>query len=100
MSSPPVVHNSPPAVVLYKAGFCPYCSAALRFLREVKKVAVCEVDLTGDDAGRVELMRRAGGRRTVPQIWIGEAHVGGYDDMRALDARGELEPLIAAAGLR
>lgn len=100
MSGPSLVQNSTPAVVLYKAGFCPYCSAALRFLREVKKVPVREVDLTGDDEGRVELMRRAGGRRTVPQIWVGEAHIGGYDDMRALDARGELDPLLVAAGVR
>jgi len=83
-----------PKIVLYKSGFCPYCTAASRFLREVKKVQVDEIDLTGDDEGRMELMRRAGGRRTVPQIWIGDTHVGGYDDLRSLDARGGLDPLL------
>jgi glutaredoxin 3 len=83
-----------PKILLYKSGYCPYCIAASRFLREVKKVQIEEIDLTGDDEGRMELMRRAGGRRTVPQIWIGETHVGGYDDLRALDARGGLDPLL------
>ena len=82
------------AVTLYKAGLCPYCIAAARFLREVKGVEVEEVDLSGDMQARVELMKRAGGRRTVPQIWIGSTHVGGYDDLRALDRRGELDPLL------
>ncbi len=81
-------------VTLYKAGFCPYCIAAARFLREIKKVDVQEVDLTGDHEGRVELVRRSGGRRTVPQIWVGETHIGGYDDMRALDDRGGLDALL------
>lgn len=83
-----------PQITLYKAGICPYCVAAARFLREVKKVAVQEIDLSGDHAARLDLMQRAGGRRTVPQIWIGDTHVGGYDDLRALDARGGLDPLL------
>ena len=81
-------------VVLYKAGFCPYCVAATRFLREVKGVEVQEVDLTGDHEARIDLMRRAGGKRTVPQIWIGDTHIGGYDEMRSLDRRGGLDPLL------
>ena len=85
-----------PLITLYKAGFCPYCIAALRFLREVKGVEVEEIDLTGDRTARVELMKRAGGKRTVPQIWIGDTHVGGYDELRALDRRGGLDPLLAA----
>ncbi|MCK6508091.1 glutaredoxin 3 [Myxococcota bacterium] len=83
-------------VVLYKTERCPYCVAAGRFLREVKRVAdadIAEVDLTGDDDARIELAR-VSGRRTVPQIWIGGQHVGGYDDLRALDARGALDPLL------
>ena len=81
-------------ITLYKAGFCPYCVAALRFLREVKNVAVEEIDLTGDHEARIDLMRRSGGKRTVPQIWIGDTHIGGYDEMRALDRRGELDVLL------
>lgn len=91
------VENSPGHVKLYKAGRCPYCVAASRFLREVKKVEVTEIDLTGDDEGRMALVARAGGQRTVPQIWIGQTHVGGYDDLRALDAAGGLDPLLRSA---
>lgn len=83
-------------VVLYKSGFCPYCIAATRFLREVKGVEVEEIDLTGDHEARIDLMRRAGGKRTVPQIWIGDTHIGGYDELRALDRRGGLDPLLEA----
>jgi len=83
-------------VVLYKAGFCPYCVAATRFLREVKGVEVTEIDLTGDLDGRRDLVARAGGKRTVPQIWIGEVHVGGYDELRALDRQGGLDSLLTA----
>jgi len=86
-----------PEVKLFKAGICPYCIAAARFLREVKKVEVEEIDLSGDHAARVELMKRAGGKRTVPQIWIGDTHVGGYDELRALDRRGGLDPLLATS---
>ena len=85
-----------PHITLYKAGFCPYCIAALRYLREIKGVEVEEIDLTGDRNARVELMHRAGGKRTVPQIWIGDTHVGGYDELRALDRQGKLDPLLAA----
>lgn len=85
---------STPKITLYKAGYCPYCIAAARFLREVKSVEVDEIDLTGDHAARMDLMRRAGGKRTVPQIWIDDVHVGGYDDLRALDAKGGLDPLL------
>ena len=83
-------------VVLYKAGLCPYCIAATRFLREVKGVEVEEIDLTGDHEARIDLMRRAGGKRTVPQIWIGDTHVGGCDDLYALEAAGKLDALLAA----
>jgi glutaredoxin 3 len=86
---------STPTITLYKAGFCPYCVAASRFLREVKGVELTEIDLTGDHDGRLALVKRAGGKRTVPQIWIGETHVGGYDELRALDRAGGLDPLLA-----
>ncbi len=83
-----------PKVRMYKATPCPYCSAAYRFLTEIKGVEVEQVDLTGDRQARMDLMQQTG-QRTVPQIFVGEVHVGGYDDMRALDRRGGLDPLLA-----
>lgn len=82
-----------PKVVLYTTSWCSYCRAAKSFL-QAKGVPFEEVDLTDDDAGRRELQARCG-RSTVPQIWIGETHVGGYDDLRALDRQGRLDPLLA-----
>ena len=78
---------------MYKTTSCPYCVAAGRFLREVKGVEVTEIDLTFDPEGRRALVQRTG-RPTVPQIYIGEVHVGGYDELRALDRRGGLDPLL------
>ena len=83
-----------PKVVMYKATPCPFCTAAYRFLTELKGVEVEQIDLTGDTPARMALMQRTG-QRTVPQIYVGEHHVGGYDDLRALDARGGLDPLLA-----
>ena len=83
-----------PRIQVFKTQRCSYCVLAVRFLREVKGVEVEEVDLTGDWEARKELMARSG-RRTVPQIYIGETHVGGYDDLRALDRSGGLDPLLA-----
>lgn len=82
-----------PSVVVYKTQTCPYCVAAVRFLREAKKIEPTQIDLTDDDEGREALTVRSG-RRTVPQIYIGDTHVGGYDDLRALDRAGGLDPLL------
>jgi glutaredoxin 3 len=79
-------------VTIYSTTWCPYCNAAKRFLTQ-KGVPWEEVDLTDDDAGRAALVERSG-RRTVPQIYVGDVHVGGYDDLRALDGRGGLMPLV------
>jgi glutaredoxin 3 len=81
-------------VTIYTTEWCSYCNAAKRFLT-AKGVSYEEIDLTGDDEGR-DALRARSGRTTVPQIWIGETHVGGYDDLRALDARGGLAPLLQA----
>lgn len=83
-----------PKITLYSTTYCGYCSAAKRFL-ESKGLPFEEIDLTGDDEGR-EALRVRSGRMTVPQIWIGDVHVGGYDDLRALDRSGGLEPLLAS----
>jgi glutaredoxin 3 len=82
-----------PEIVIYTAAFCGYCFAAKRFLSEKKKVSFREVDLTGDAAARVALAERTG-QQTVPQIFIGDRHIGGYSDMRALDSAGGLDPLL------
>lgn len=79
-------------VLIYSTGFCGYCLAAKRLL-EKKGVAVTEVRVDQDPALR-EHMERVSGRRTVPQVFIGGKHVGGYDDLRALDRAGGLDPLL------
>lgn len=80
-------------VVIYTAGLCPYCHRAKELLR-AKGVAFEEVDLTGRPHERDELCNKAGGRNTVPQIWIGDAHVGGCDDLHCLDRDGKLDALL------
>jgi glutaredoxin 3 len=88
---------SEPQVTLYTANYCGYCRAA-KALLERRGIPYREIDLSGDDAGRLDLVRRSGGQRTVPQIWIGERHVGGYTDLDALDRSGELAQLLGRAG--
>jgi glutaredoxin 3 len=80
---------------MYSTAICPYCTRAESYLRAkgVREIAKVRVDL--DPARRVEMMQRTG-RRTVPQIYIGERHVGGYEDLVALDRAGGLAPLLAA----
>jgi glutaredoxin 3 len=82
-------------VMMYATAMCPYCNFAERLLRAkgVAEIAKVRVDL--EPARRMEMMSKTG-RRTVPQIYIGEFHVGGYDDLVALDRAGKLEPLLAA----
>jgi glutaredoxin 3 len=83
----------PSRVSMYITGFCPYCSMAERLL-QAKGVAVIEkirVDL--DPAQRAEMMKRTR-RRTVPQIYIGDIHIGGFDDLSALDRAGQLDSLL------
>lgn len=81
-------------VVIYTASNCPYCHLAKELLR-TKGAAYQEIDVTGNAPLRSEMAAKAG-RSTVPQIWIGETHVGGCDDLHALDARGELLPMLQA----
>ena len=80
-------------VQIYTTGWCPYCNAAKALLNE-KGVAYEEIDATDPDV-RADMIQRAHGRRTVPQIFIGEHHIGGYDDMAALERRGQLDPYLA-----
>jgi glutaredoxin 3 len=82
------------AVTIYTTGCCVFCLRAKDYLRS-KGVPYEEVDVTGDDAARTLLEERSHGRRTVPQIFVGEVHVGGYTDLVRLDAEGKLQPLLA-----
>ena len=84
-----------PPVTIYTKSWCPYCSAAKDLLKK-KNAPFDEVDISGQAEKRSEMIARSGGRSTVPQIFIGSRHVGGCDDLYALDRRGELESLLAA----
>ena len=82
-------------VVIYTKSSCPYCHAAKELLR-LKGAAFEEISVDGDRAGQAAMAQKAGGRSTVPQIWIGATHVGGCDDLHDLDAAGRLDPLLNA----
>jgi glutaredoxin 3 len=84
-----------PKVTIYTTPYCPYCHAAKALLKK-KGVNFNEVDVQ-DGSLRQQMMLRANGRRTVPQIFIGETHVGGSDDIHELDRRGQLDPMLQAA---
>ncbi|MBS0241880.1 MAG: glutaredoxin 3 [Proteobacteria bacterium] len=88
--------SSQPKVTIYTSAWCPYCVSAKRLL-DRKGVAYDEISVDGRDAVRAEMTKKAGGRYTVPQIWIGREHVGGCDDLYALEDAGRLDPLLAAA---
>jgi glutaredoxin 3 len=81
-------------VTVYTAGNCCYCHMAKDLLKR-KGAAFEEIDLTGRGDLRAELRARAGGRHTVPQIWIGNVHVGGCDDLFDLERSGQLDTLLA-----
>jgi glutaredoxin 3 len=87
---------NPPDVVMYSTGWCPYCDRA-RGLLERKGVTFSEIKVDEDAAQRDIMMKRSGGRRTVPQIFVGDRHVGGFDDLYALDKAGELDKLLGRA---
>lgn len=79
---------------MYTTQFCPYCVRAKQLLN-AKDVTVEEVRVDLNPEERTKMMQLSG-RRTVPQIWIGETHVGGFDELWALDRKGELDPLLEA----
>lgn len=84
-----------PMIEIYTSPLCGFCHAAKRMLNE-KGVSFTEFDVAVDPSKRQEMMGRANGRHTVPQIFIGGRHIGGYDDMAALQRDGKLDPLLAA----
>lgn len=81
-------------VVIYTKSTCPYCHAAKDLLRR-KGAAFEEIPVDGDRAAQMRMAEKANGRSTVPQIFIGPTHVGGCDDLYALDADGQLDPMLA-----
>jgi len=87
--------RSAASVLMYCTAACPFCQSAEQLLvRKGAKIEKIRVDLRPEL--RAEMVQKAGGRRTVPQIWIGERHVGGCDDLYALDRQGKLDPLLEA----
>lgn len=83
------------SVTIYTTMMCPYCYRA-KALLEKKGVSFHEIDVGMDADLRRDMMQKAGGKHTVPQIFIGETHVGGCDELYALEASGKLDPLLAA----
>jgi glutaredoxin 3 len=86
-----------PQIDVYTTRYCPYCIAAKRLLSH-KGVVFTEIDVGGDQAERNRMVMRANGRMTVPQIFVGATHVGGYDDLCALEQAGKLDPRLANGG--
>ena len=84
-------------IEIYTTRYCPYCHAAKGLLSR-KGAEFTEIDVSGDAKRRSEMVTRANGRMTVPQIFIGSTHVGGYDDLSALERAGKLDPLLGRDG--
>lgn len=85
-----------PRITMYCTAVCPYCIAAERLLKNKGVLNIDKIRIDLQPAKRAEMMERTG-RRTVPQIYIDDRHVGGFDDLSALDAAGELDPLLRNA---
>ncbi len=82
-------------VVIYSSSYCPFCQRAKALLKQ-KGVNFKEVSVDMKPSVRKEMRQKAGGVNSVPQIWIGDDHIGGCDDLYALEAQGSLDPLLAA----
>jgi len=82
-----------PGVIMYATAVCPYCINAERLLRSKGVAEIEKIRIDLDPQKRAEMMEKTG-RRTVPQIYIGARHIGGFDDLRALDLAGELDALL------
>lgn len=89
-----------PSITLYTMGHCPFCARAKALLKCKGVTEWTEYDLEVVPGKRAEMEARSGGRRTVPQIFIGDTHIGGSDDIYALEAAGGLDPLLGFSLLR
>lgn len=87
-----------PNITMYTTAYCPYCNNAERLLLSKGVTQINKIRIDESPEKRVEMMEKTG-RRTVPQIYIDEQHIGGFDDLRALDLRGQLAPLLASKDL-
>ena len=85
--------NTMPRIEIYTTSYCGYCQSAKALLTR-KGLTFSEIDVTGDQEGRSQMVQRSNGRMTVPQIFVGATHVGGYDDLYALDRAGRFDPLL------
>lgn len=85
-----------PEITIYTTPYCPFCHAAKALLKR-KEVAYREIDVSRDPAERQRMTIKANGRRTVPQIFVGETHIGDSDDIHDLDRRGKLDVLLVPA---
>ncbi len=83
-------------IEIYSTPMCPYCDRAKNLLKR-KGAAYTEINLWEEESRREEMVKRAGGRMTVPQIFIDDEHIGGFDDLYALDRAGKLDPKLASA---
>ena len=90
------VNRAMATVTIYTKPYCPYCVRAVSLL-EKKGVDFTEIEAAFDPDKRREMMQRANGRATFPQIFVGDEHIGGCDEMMALEYAGKLDPLLAAA---
>ncbi len=91
---PPAPRKQMPKVVIYSTPYCSYCLMAKRLLTK-KGAAYEDIDVSGNWELRDKLVEMSGGRMTVPQIWIGDTHVGGYDELSGLEREGKLDALLA-----
>lgn len=83
-----------PNIIVYSGPSCPYCVRAKQLLQK-KGVPFTDIDVKADTAKFDEMLTKSGGRKTIPQIFIGGQHIGGCDDLYALDAAGKLDPMLA-----
>jgi glutaredoxin 3 len=81
-------------IVIYSKDYCPYCVKAKNLLKQRGVLQFSEIDITHDEQLQQEMIAKSGGRKTVPQIFIGSTHVGGFDDLNALDKAGKLDALL------
>lgn len=86
-----------PPIKIYTTPTCPYCIAAKRLLAS-KRALFEEISVAGNPDLRNEMSKKAGGQTTVPQIWIGDKHIGGSDDLHALELTGDLDTILAGSG--
>jgi glutaredoxin 3 len=82
-------------VTIYTRQFCPYCTRALGLLKE-KNAKMTHIDAGMDAAKKAEMVKKAGGAKTFPQIFVGDVHIGGCDEMMALERQGKLDAMLAA----